>query len=311
MVGYYVKRSQAEEFQRLQSPISTGMWVDAPETSLAHLQQLINTFNLEASIVRDVTDKQELSRVEFAGKDAYVFIRLPMLHSSGKVVTHPMLCVVHDGNFFTISTNSTVSPTEVAAHTRLTTSKQSTNLLLGVVSSAIGQYEEALKHTERSIDDTGSRLKSREITNQDFIHFVVVEDNLTTCRMNLSGVLATLQRLKETTRTSLTHEHLEMLDDISLQVQQLLVAVESYRGRVESIRNAYGTVANNTLNQRMKTLTVFTVLIALPNLFYGMYGMNVTGLPFHDKPWGYLFVLALSASITFLLYLFAKLLKVF
>ncbi len=311
MVGYYVKRTHAEQFQRLQAPISSGMWVDAAEITSSHLEQLIATFTLDASIVRDVTDKQELSRVEFSGKDTYVFVRLPHLQSSGKVITHPMLCIIHESNFFTISTKMTVAPSEAAMHARIITSKQSTNLLLGVIASAVSQYEQALKHTERSIDDTGARLKSREITNQDFIHFVIVEDNLTTCRMNLSGILAALQRLKDTTRTALTHQHLEMLDDISLQVQQLLVAVESYRGRVDSIRSAYSTVANNTLNQRMKTLTVFTVLIALPNLFYGMYGMNVTGLPFHDKPWGYLFVLAISICITSILYIFAKLLKVF
>lgn len=311
MVGYYVKRSHAEEFQRLNTPITSGMWINAPDTSAHQLQELIDNYGLDTNIVHDVTDNQELSRIEFSGKDAYVFVRVPNLLTTGKVTSHPMLCVLRAGNFFTISTKTTVSPSEVMTFSRATSSKQSVNLLLGVIASAVGQYEQALKHTERSIDDTGSRLKSREITNQDFIHFVIVEDNLTACRMNLNGMLATLQRLKDTTHTSLTAEHFEMLDDISLHLQQLLVAVESYKGRVDSIRNAYGTVANNTLNQRMKTLTVFTVMIALPNLFYGMYGMNVNGLPFHEKPWGYAFVVALSLLVTVTLYICAKLFRIF
>ena len=107
------------------------------------------------------------------------------------------------------------------------------------------------------------------------------------------------------TTGSVSYTHLDVYK------RQLLMAVESYSGRVESIRSAYGTVANNTLNQRMKTLTVFTVMIALPNLFYGMYGMNVDGLPFHDMPWGYLFVLGLSVFITLLTFAIAKRLRIF
>jgi magnesium transporter len=36
----------------------------------------------------------------------------------------------------------------------------------------------------------------------------------------------------------------------------------------------------------MKMLTMLTVLIALPNVFYGMYGMNIA-LPFQDETWAY------------------------
>lgn len=311
MVGYYVKRTKTEDFQKLSVPISRDMWINVPNASDKELQQLAATYQLDSNIIYDVKDKQELSRVEFAKNDVYVFIRTPTLNTTGRVTTHPMLSIVHANNFFTISTKETLEPTVVAEYTRPTTTKQGTDLLLGVIASCVSEYEDALKHTERSIDDTGSRLRSREITNQDFIHFVVVEDNLTSCRMNLGGILAMLRRLKEANHGYLTNVQLESLEDIALHIEQLLGAVESYVGRVESIRNAYGTVANNSLNQRMQTLTVLTVMIALPNLFYGMYGMNVSGLPFHDQPWAYLFVVILSLGITFLIYTIAKRLRIF
>jgi magnesium transporter len=286
------------------------MWVDAPDLSDSQLDDLIDTYSFTKNVVYDVKDKQELSRVEFADHGTYAFIRMPILATTGRIATHPILCIVHGENFFTLSSKSTISPENIAGHLK-TATVHSMDVLIAAVAAGVAEYELALKHTERGIDDTGSRLRNREITNRDFIHFVVVEDNLTTCRMNLSGIAATLKRLEETTREPLSAEQLEIIDDILLQIQQLLMAVESYSGRVESIRSAYGTVANNTLNQRMKTLTVFTVMIALPNLFYGMYGMNVDGLPFHDMPWGYLFVLGLSVFITLLTFAIAKRLRIF
>jgi magnesium transporter len=60
----------------------------------------------------------------------------------------------------------------------------------------------------------------------------------------------------------------------------------------------------------MKTLTVFTVLIALPNVFYGMYGMNVN-LPFKDAPWAFSAVVGFTIFLLLVVYLTAKRLRIF
>ena len=86
--------------------------------------------------------------------------------------------------------------------------------------------------------------------------------------------------------------------------------LSSHSQSVESIRNAYSTVANNALNQRMKTLTVFTVLIALPNVFYGMYGMNVV-LPYADSSWAYAVIVSFTIILLLAVYLLGKRLRIF
>ena len=107
-----------------------------------------------------------------------------------------------------------------------------------------------------------------------------------------------------------TKRDIEDLDDTALYIRQLLSAVTSYGQSITSIRNAYSTIANNTLNMRMKTLTVFTVLIALPNVFYGMYGMNVP-LPFQESPWAYSFIVLFTLLVIFIVYTLAKRYRIF
>ena len=48
----------------------------------------------------------------------------------------------------------------------------------------------------------------------------------------------------------------------------------------------------------MKTLTALTLLIALPNVFYGMYGMNI-GLPYQEYPLAYPIIIASSLVAVF------------
>ncbi len=309
MLAYYTKRSPGEEFEQIHKPLRSGVWVDANNISTDELDELVSRYRLARNIVYDVRDRQELPRVEFFGEDTYVFLRSPWLANSGRVVTTPLLAIVRPSQFFTLGTRDTVSPEAVAATTLPRSTNDTADLLLGVIASCVAEYQELLRHTERSINDTGNRLRTHEVVNRDFIHFVTVEDNLTAYRMSLDGILTVVRRLQSTDRVKHINGH-EALDDIALQIQQLLVAVESYSGRVESIRNAYSTIANNTLNQRMKTLTVLTVLITLPNVFYGMYGMNVA-LPFADAPWAYAAVVGFTIVLAVVVYIIAKRLKVF
>lgn len=310
MLAYYAKRSPGEEFEKLNRPLERGVWVDGSHLTPEELNQAIKRYQLDPNIVYDVRDRQELPRVEFAGLDAYVFLRLPHLANSGHVTTAPVLCVARPDTFISLSMHETIPPQSIAATTLPQTTSQTTDLLLGVIAAAVGLYEDLLKHTERSINDTGSRLKTHEVTNGDFVHFVVVEDNLNSFRMNLGGILTVVRRLRSTDHRIMNKSGNEALDDIALQIQQLLVAIDSYASRVDSIRSAYSTIANNNLNRRMKTLTVFTVLITLPNVFYGMYGMNVA-LPFMKQPWAYGAVVGFTVLLTVVVYLVAKRLKVF
>ena len=60
----------------------------------------------------------------------------------------------------------------------------------------------------------------------------------------------------------------------------------------------------------MKTLTVFTVLITLPNVFYGMYGMNIA-LPFANAPWAYAAIVGFTFVLILAVFMIAKKLRIF
>jgi magnesium transporter len=55
----------------------------------------------------------------------------------------------------------------------------------------------------------------------------------------------------------------------------------------------------------MKTLTVLTLLVALPNVFYGMYGMNIS-LPFAEEPWAYGAILVFTLTVVVLVIAIAR-----
>ena len=310
MIAYYAKRSAGEEFTKVHAPLDTGVWVDCSNASDSELDTLVNRYKLDANIVYDVRDRQELPRVELSRGTMYVFMRVPHRAKSGNITSLPLLCILTGTTFITASIGDTIAPDSLRLSTVPVTTDHTQTLLLGVIAGSISEFEKLIKHTARSINDTANRLRTHEITNRDFIHFVTVEENLNHYKLNLDSTLVAVKRLRENHSDSLSRDSEEVLDDIILHIQQLLVAVTSHRQSVDSIRNAYSTVANNALSQRMKTLTVFTVLIALPNVFYGMYGMNVV-LPFAKEPWAYVAVVGFSLFMIIVVFTIAKRLRIF
>jgi magnesium transporter len=258
-----------------------------------------------------VLDTSELPRVEYdGGKQVYVFVRVPRMTKRGEVVTSPLVLVSRDALFITLSASDVFRPQELIQRDQGDVVPSSIQMLLGAFAAVIAEYEELIHRTTRIVRDVSHRLRTHEVTNQDFVRFVSIEDNLNEYRTNLEGMQALAMRLREDRKEIFDESDKEMIDDTLLHLQQLLAATTSQRQSVESIRNAYSTIANNSLNQRMKTLTVLTVLIALPNVFYGMYGMNVA-LPFADQPWAYALVVAFTIVVIFVVYWLARRFKIF
>lgn len=278
-------------------PPASDVWVQGHQVDTEELQFLSKKYSLDYSVLHDVLDKNELPRVEVKDGVVYVFVRSVQRGKHSKVITTPVLLAVADTVFMSLSVADDVDRT-LTKPELLEGVFDPAGLLLATFVSIISEYEELIQRTARYVHDTGQRLRTHEVTNDDFIRFVTVEDNLNEYKMNLAATQAVAERLRETVTDK---AHKEAIDDVLLYVRQLLVAIDSYNQSVTSIRNAYGTIANNVLNQRMKTLTVLTVLIALPNVVYGMYGMNVN-LPFQEQPWVYGVIVTFSVSIIFLVF---------
>ncbi len=307
---YYVKRSQGEDFEEVRTPSDAVRWVSVENANQNDVSVLSHRYDLDAAILADVLDASELPRTEFSNNNEYVFMRNIRLTKRGGIETSPILMVLSGARFFIVAKAEINLPMPYVARNVTLDETSSAGLLLGTFTAAVGRYEELIGHTDKVIRGTSHRLKTHEVTNRDFVHFVTVEENLNHYQINLEAMQSIARRLRENQHDLFEKRDLEFIDDIILHIGQLIVSVTTSFKRVESIRNAYSTIANNNLNERMKMLTALTVIVALPNVFYGMYGMNVV-LPFADQPWAYGAVVGFTVILMFGVYLLAKRFRIF
>jgi magnesium transporter len=76
----------------------------------------------------------------------------------------------------------------------------------------------------------------------------------------------------------------------------VLDQLDLYRDLLATVVDARMTVASKSLSAIMKRLTAFTVILMVPTLIAGIYGMNFEYMPELSWPLGYAFALGLMAS---------------
>lgn len=305
VVGYFERRSLTEKLTQVNRMHKNG-WIhlggsfDAVRVSKA--------LSLSTNIVRDVLDIHELPRSEFSDGVEYVFTRMPFGRTdSGKTV--PFLIAISGGHYITISPYAKFSPLEISDYLFSTTERPA-GIFAANLAYIIAQYEQRVHLLTEKIADARRRLSRREVENADFIKFVAIEDTLNEYQSSLEGISHVIAQLMENRRHLFKTRDLEALADIDLHIKQILVAISSSAHTISSIQNAYSTVANNTLNQRMKVLTAITILLAIPNVFYGMYGMNIA-LPFQGEAWAYPVITSFTALLILLVMVIAKRIRLF
>lgn len=303
MVEYYQRRSAKEPLEQVSKPYgSHELWVHVPDRRV-DLPELAEQYGLDANILRDVYDIHERPRSEFKGGVSYILIRLPSTAADAEA-TAPLLAIVRQGQFFTISPHVKFSPQDVGALLGSRASRPAT-LLVAVLARAVVDYEKQINLLEEKIIGARKRLKRHEVTNGDFVEFVTIDDRLNEYRRSLEGLVGVTRQLEDNRHGLFTPRDLESLEDIALHIQQLLVSVTASGQTIASIQNAYSTIANNTLNQRMKVLTAITIFLAIPNVFYGMFGMNVD-LPFQTEPWAYMAITGFTVLLILLVVAVAR-----
>lgn len=295
MLQYYAKKSFNEDPQLVKEPPIERAWIYGANVTDDELAKVAEHYQLDAGILRDVHDSNELPRIEYSQGAAYVFVRAPYKTTRGSIKTVPFLSVLKGTLLITLSSKEYVKPPELFEETKVDM-KSTKHVFIQLVGHVVYLYQTYIHATGAYIRNTEQRLRTHEVDNKDFINFVTVEHDLNEYRTNLTALETLLKRLAENKHDLFGDKDCELIEDTALQINQLLVATDSHLSTVNSIRNAYTTISNNTLNQRMKKLTLLTLLVAMPNVFFGMYGMNVT-LPYAEQPWAYAAVTGFSLAV--------------
>lgn len=101
----------------------------------------------------------------------------------------------------------------------------------------------------------------------------------------------------------------EELDDAMIEAKQLVEMTQLSSQILQQLSGTYNNVLNNNLNDTMRILTVLSVLLTIPTIITGFFGMNMP-LPLENNAFGWIITIILSTFLWFLLsFILRKIMK--
>ena len=284
------------------------MCVESPTED--EIDSLVAQLDLEPGHLEDALDPDEMPRLEKEAQLTYIFVRYAYTNDDLELTTSPLLFITGKDLLITVALTSLPRlPRFTSGKIQFSTTQQ-TRLALQILDQIVDQYEVFINNISRQIKTIRTRLRTHDVSNQDFVDFVVIEDELNEFLSAMLPTNAILRRLMLGRHIKLAEDDKDVVEDLLLNNEQSIEGCRSNVKSIINIREAYSTIASNNLNRSMKILTAATVIIALPNVFYGMFGMNVD-LPFQHAPWAYGAVVGLTVVLMVTIFLLGRAKRIF
>jgi len=264
-----------------------GCWVSVIAPDETEIAYLINDLGLDQGFVRAALDEEESSRIEEEEGQVLVIVDLPVAVSSNDrkdesaahYTTMPMGIILAETCVVTISLTAQPVITEISGGmVKNVTPHLKTRFLLLLLLRIASRFLLYLKQIDKLSTQAEQQLH-RNMSNQALYRLLSLEKSLVYFSTSLKSDEMTLEKIMRGRIIKLYDEDEDILEDVLIEVKQAIEMCNIYSNILSSTMDAFSSIISNNLNIVMKVLTSLTIVMAIPNIITGFYGMNVIGLP--------------------------------
>ncbi len=277
--------------------LTAGCWVDVVSPTQDEIEYLINDLKLDNGFVRSALDEEESSRIEVEDDQTLIIIDSPIAQkdTANTIVysTTPIGIIITGDNIVTLASHDVAVLTELEdGMIKNVQTQHKTRFLLTLLLRVATRFLQYLKQIDKIAGMMETSLH-KSMQNKVLIQLLGLEKSLVYFSTSLKANEITLEKILRGRVIKLYEEDQDLLEDVLIEVKQAIDMSNIYSSTLSSTMDAFSSIISNNLNSVMKTLTSITVLLAIPTMISGFYGMNTDlPLPF------FWFPMALSVGLT-------------
>jgi len=278
--------------------IEDDCWINVVNPDEKEIQMLNRRFGLEADFLRAALDEEESSRIETEDGNTLIIIDTPVAGRTDddEVVysTLPIGIVVAGHNVITVSLRENAILTEFEdGVVRGINTALKTQFVLRIILRVATRFLQYLKQIDKLSGLLEQQLR-KSMKNKELIQLLDVQKSLVYFSTSLKSNEATLEKMMRGRHIKLYEDDQDLLEDVLVEVKQAIEMSNIYLNIMSGTMDAFASVISNNLNIVMKVLAAVTMVISIPNIIAGFYGMNMSWLPMSGHFW---FPIVISAAL--------------
>ena len=264
-----IYRTQDKQLTRVDD-MNEGAWICLTNPTDDEVRRVAATLDIEPADIVAATDPEESARISLEDGYTVIIVDIPV-----KVI----------GDF-------------AACRVKGFSTRKKMRFVYQLLYRAATMYQQELRLIDRRRQAIEKNLAG-ELKDSDLMELHGLESTLVYFATSLRANATVLDRLTRYKRLEQYPDDRELLDDVIVEIRQAIEMTSIYRDDIKGTRELFSSILDNRLNNAMKYLTSITLLMAVPTVISGLYGMNVQsdGMPFANTTAGFAIVLGLTLAL--------------
>jgi len=257
------------------------------------LTEVVNKTGADLDLLKAALDPEEISRVNREDDQLLIIFNTPLQdeNRTSTYKTIPVGILILENCVITVSLERVecVEYFKNKKELKIDLSKKTRFTLLLVYQMSI-EFLTALRQISHKTEEVEAKLQD-SLKNKYLIELLSLEKTIVYFTTALSGNEKVMQKIFRTELLKKYSADDELVEDVIIELQQA-TEMSKISGRIlRSIRDAFSSIINNSLNKVMKTLASVTIVLTVPVLITSFFGMNVA---FHSILQNEIFVYVLT-----------------
>jgi Mg2+ and Co2+ transporters len=289
------------------------IWKDLIFTDKTELSAIQKSLNIPKSITTAISDNEELSYLRsYNNSVQYIVLNIPVYDDSIEktpfITYHvlPIVLIMKKESIMFLH-NSKIDITKFCQTINSTSPKE---IFSAFVLFLLKQYEQTMRIWQNNLHII-EPLLLKTPSNKHIEAAHTLHKSTILYQPAIIGIETVIQTIIDNKLELIWNDNLkEYYFDMMIECKQIEKMVIVNSEIITSLVNTSSSVLSNNLSQTMQTLTVITIIISIPTLITGFYGMNIN-LPFQNSPNALMIVTVITLIITILTSIYLYLKKLF
>ncbi len=284
------------------------IWVSLVAPDMNEIVETAKQYGIDVDDMKAALDDEESSRVQLEDGYTLILVDIPsteVRNNQNAYTTIPLGIILVKHAIITVCGVETPILTHFSNNLmRGFSTKKKMRFVYQILLRTTNLYQAYLRVIDKRRSEIEQRVSMDDTEDTDLIHLHELESNLVYFATSLSANRIVLERLTRYERIKQYPEDKELLEDVIIENKQAIEMTNIYRDIMHGARDLVSTMINNRLNNVMKLLASITLVMAIPTIISGIYGMNVSGkwMPLANTPYGFYIICGVILCICILVY---------
>ena len=302
MIQIYKSYNNTGELKNIDT-IENGCWINIVAPSQEELILISKKTSIPLQFLRASLDDEETYRIDIEGENLLIIVDIPFTEMEDNSLTYDTypLSIIHTSNvLITVCLKNSKILTDFTRNKikSFYTFKKS-RFTLQILNRISTYYLLYLRQIDKKSLMIEKRLH-KSMKYRELIQLHSLEKSLVYFSTSLKSNEITLEKMLKLELIQKYEEDKDILEDVIIENKQAIEMTEIYGNILSSTMDFFASVISNNLNIVMKVMASVTILMSIFTVVSGIYGMNISKLPFADSPNAFIIVMGISFALCFL-----------